>query len=173
MPQKRTSDKTLLPHNQKESDENNDDTAFWRIKKLADMSHEEWESLCDGCAKCCLLKLEDIDTGDIAWTNVACRLLNVGSCRCSNYANRTQYVSDCVRLTPDKAHQLTWLPQSCAYRLLAEGKDLPSWHPLRSGSPNTVHQAGISVRNRVLSEDEIDEDDLEDHLVAWPNFFTP
>lgn len=139
---------------------------FWREKSLQDMTQAEWESLCDGCAKCCLEKLEDVETGEISYTNVACRLLDCDVCRCTNYAERQKFVPDCVMLTPKNIPQLHWMPSTCAYRLLSEGKDLPHWHPLVSGDPNSVHQAGISVRGRVISEGSAG--DLEDHIVAWP-----
>ncbi len=130
---------------------------FWKTKPLEAMSPAEWESLCDGCGKCCLAKLEDEDTGDIHWTSVACRLFDAGACRCSDYAGRLKRVRDCVRLTPENVRTLTWLPATCAYRLVAEGKDLAWWHPLVSGNPETVHEAGISVRGRVKAlEDELD-----------------
>ncbi|MCT7374933.1 YcgN family cysteine cluster protein [Chelativorans salis] len=130
---------------------------FWKTKPLEAMSQAEWESLCDGCGKCCLAKLEDEDTGDIHWTSVACRLFDAGTCRCNDYAGRLKRVPDCVRLTPENVRKLTWLPATCAYRLVAEGKDLAWWHPLISGDPETVHEAGISMRGRVRAlEDELD-----------------
>src|SRR3954465_8352962 len=110
-----------------------DDVPFWRMKTLEEMSNAEWESLCDGCGRCCLNKIEDIDSGDIAWTDVACRLLDGESCRCSDYAKRQRKVPDCVRLTPESVRTLRWLPPSCAYRLVAEGRELYWWHPLVSG----------------------------------------
>lgn len=139
---------------------------FWRRKGLRELDAQEWESLCDGCGKCCLHKLEDVDSGEIAFTNVACRLLDLGSCRCSNYPERRRLVPDCLMLTPDMVDDLSWLPGTCAYRLIAEGKDLAWWHPLVSGDPETVHRAGISVRGRVVSERRVR--DLEDHIVDWP-----
>lgn len=138
---------------------------FWKTKRLAEMSEAEWESLCDGCGLCCLNKLEDEDTGEIAFTRAACRYLDIGSCRCTDYENRHRNVPDCVALTPAKLHRLHWLPESCAYRLVAEGKDLPWWHPLVSGDPETVHRSGISARGRVVSEEGVD--DLEDYLIRW------
>ena len=139
---------------------------FWRRKTLAEMTRGEWESLCDGCAKCCLDKLEDDDTGEISYTEVACRLLDLGTCRCTDYSNRTRFVPDCVVLTPRTVARLTWLPSSCAYRLVSEGKDLEWWHPLVSGDPETVHRAGVSVRGRAVPEALAG--DLEDHIVHWP-----
>lgn len=136
---------------------------FWRHKPLSAMNAQEWESLCDGCAKCCLAKLEDIDTGTLHWTNVACRLLDPGTCRCTRYSERARLVPDCVQLTPDNIADLFWMPSTCAYRLLAEGKDLPDWHPLVSGDPDSVHRAGVSVRGRVISERRAGP--LEHHLL--------
>jgi uncharacterized cysteine cluster protein YcgN (CxxCxxCC family) len=138
---------------------------FWRRKSLSAMSGEEWESLCDGCAKCCLHKLQYDDTGEIDYTNVACRLLDTETCRCRKYAIRSMMVPDCVRLTPDIVNQLKWLPSTCAYRLVAEGKDLPSWHPLKTGDPDSVHRAGVSARGRAIREQ--DAGPLEDHVIDW------
>jgi uncharacterized cysteine cluster protein YcgN (CxxCxxCC family) len=142
--------------------------AFWREKTLEEMSAAEWEALCDGCARCCLNKLEDADTGAIEWTNVACLMLDEAACRCRDYENRDNTVSDCVPLTPETVRRITWLPPTCAYRLLAEGRDLYWWHHLVSGDRETVHQAGISVRGRTVSENDVPVDDLEDFIVAWP-----
>ncbi|MCH8214960.1 MAG: YcgN family cysteine cluster protein [Proteobacteria bacterium] len=139
---------------------------FWRRKTLAEMTRSEWESLCDGCAKCCLDKLQDDDTGEISYTEVACRLLDLGTCRCTDYVNRKRFVPDCVVLTPRTVARLTWLPSSCAYRLISEGRDLEWWHPLVSGDPETVHRAGVSVRGRAVPEAVAG--DLEDHIVHWP-----
>lgn len=142
---------------------------FWKTKTLEEMSNAEWESLCDGCARCCLEKLEDEDTGKIYFTHVSCKLLDSGLCACKDYANRSDKVPDCVRLTPENVRTLNWLPPSCGYRLVAEGRDLYWWHPLISGDPNTVHEAGVSVRGRVQgTENEIADADLEDHIVQWP-----
>ena len=146
--------------------ETNETGPFWTRKRPEEMSAEEWESLCDGCGQCCLHKIEDEETGDIALTDVACRYLDIGQCRCTDYPNRQRNVPDCVRLTPDVVPTLRWLPSTCAYRLVAEGRDLFWWHPLVSGDPETVHQAGISVRGRVIPEKETV--DLEDHIVEWP-----
>ena len=142
------------------------DSPFWKRKRLDQMSRPEWESLCDGCGRCCLIKLEDADTGDIDYTDIACRLLDLGSCRCSDYKNRKHQVPDCVVLTAAKINDLNWMPSTCAYRLIAEGKDLAWWHPLVSGDQATVHLAGISVRNRVVPEER--GDDPEDRVVTWP-----
>lgn len=138
---------------------------FWKYKGLQEMSSEEWELLCDGCSRCCLCKLEDVDTGEIFYTDVACRLLNLHSCRCTDYKNRALKVADCLNLQHEFPVALKWLPATCAYRLIAEGKKLFAWHPLVSGDSETVHQAGISVRGRVVAESQVK--DLEDHLVDW------
>ena len=138
---------------------------FWQTKTLAQMSQAEWESLCDGCGRCCLVKLEDEETGDIALTDIACRLLDNQRCKCKKYDTRHEIVPDCVRLTPKNISQLKWMPKSCAYRLLAEGKDLAWWHPLISGNKETVHQAGISIQGKTVSED--DNLQPEDRIVSW------
>ena len=133
------------------------------------MSPAEWESLCDGCARCCLVKLEDEETGTVHYTDVGCMLLDAGACRCRDYENRQSQVPDCVRLAAANVDELSWLPPTCAYRLVAQGRDLRWWHPLRSGDPETVHQAGISVRARVAyDEDDVSGDALDDHIVDWP-----
>lgn len=139
---------------------------FWMEKTLTELSPKEWESLCDGCGRCCLEKLEDMDTGAISFTNVACGLLNLDTCKCSNYVQRHRFMPDCVPLSPDNVADLKWMPGTCAYRLLAQGDPLPDWHPLVSGDANTVILAGISVKGRVVSEQ--DAGDLEDHIVNWP-----
>ncbi len=139
---------------------------YWRTKTLEEMTRTEWEALCDGCARCCLLKLEDEDTGEIAYTDIACRLLDAGTCRCTRYRQRLRLVPECVDLTPEQVRRLGWLPSTCAYRLLAEGRDLAWWHPLVSGDPETVHEAGISVRGRVVPERR--GDDPEERIVTWP-----
>jgi len=140
---------------------------FWQVKQLHEMTPQEWESLCDGCGRCCLVKLEDEDTGIIYTTDVSCRLLDCSTCRCTDYANRHQLVDDCIKLDPDNVDELGWLPATCAYRLVWEGKPLEDWHPLVSGSSETVHEAGISVRGRVTNETEVEVDDLPDRIVDW------
>jgi uncharacterized cysteine cluster protein YcgN (CxxCxxCC family) len=144
---------------------------FWREKSLAEMTDAEWESLCDGCGRCCLHKLREEDAGELFFTDVACRLLDTKTCRCTDYAHRRRRVRDCVRLTPDSLAGIDWLPPSCAYRRLAEGRDLPSWHPLITGDPASVHRAGASVSGRVVPETKAGP--LEDHVVAWPGSMPP
>jgi uncharacterized cysteine cluster protein YcgN (CxxCxxCC family) len=147
-----------------------EDIPFWQRKSLAEMTNSEWESLCDGCGRCCLNKLEEAE-GDrkIFYTDVGCRLLDGQNCRCRDYAHRLDQVEDCVRLTPRNLKAINWLPPSCAYALLAKGKDLYWWHPLVSGDPETVHSAGVSVRGRVgACETDVPDKDLEDHIVSWP-----
>lgn len=139
---------------------------FWKGRALEDLSREEWEALCDGCGRCCLIKLEDEDTGAVHYTDIACRLFDPETCRCGNYALRFQLVKGCVRLSPDTIEQdREWMPTTCAYRLLSEGKDLPDWHYLVSGSRETVREAGVSVHGRTIPEFEVDEDDYEDRII--------
>ncbi|MGQ0563734.1 MAG: YcgN family cysteine cluster protein [Gemmobacter sp.] len=140
---------------------------FWERIPLHRMTQAEWEALCDGCGKCCLNKLEYDDTGEVAFTRVACRLLDGDTCRCSHYATRRQYVPDCVQLTPARLPKVAyWLPKTCAYKLLFEGRPLYDWHPLVSGDPESVHAAGVSVRGWTVSELTVPEDDWEDYLIA-------
>lgn len=140
---------------------------FWERHALAELTPAEWEALCDGCGRCCLHKLEYEDTGEIAYTRVACKLLDLASARCSDYAGRRRHVPDCVRLTPDTLGEINWLPATCAYRRLHEGRGLPRWHPLLTGDPESVVRARISVRGRVLPETAVDEDDLDEHVIRW------
>lgn len=145
------------------------DQAFWRRKTLAEMTTHEWESLCDGCAQCCLIKLEDDDTGELFHTRLCCRLLDIGTCRCGDYDNRHARVPDCIHLTPENAGDLGWLPRSCAYRLVAEGKDLFWWHPLVSGDPDTVRQAGVSVSGFARSEGDIPVERMDRFVIKDPS----
>ena len=131
------------------------------------MTHHQWESLCDGCGKCCVLKLEDVDTGEIHYTDVGCRLLDCSTARCTNYPDRKTFVPDCVILSPTTVETLAWMPESCAYRLVQEGKDLPAWHPLVTGTADSTRQAGHSVAGRIVPEAEVDEEDLPDHIWVW------
>ncbi len=142
---------------------------FWRTKTLAEMSQPEWESLCDGCGQCCLIKLIDEDTDELLHTRLACKLLNTGTCQCKDYANRRDHVPDCVQLTPEMIGTLNWLPGTCAYRLVDEGRELLWWHPLVSGDPATVHQAGISVRAFARSETGIKPDNIWNFIIEDPS----
>lgn len=139
---------------------------YWKSVPLAEMTRPEWEALCDGCGKCCLNKLEFEDTGEVAFTRVACRLLDGQSCQCTKYPIRHQFVPDCVSLTPEKLPEIAyWLPQTCAYRLLHQGDPLPDWHPLLTGDPQSVHRAGASVQGWTVSETEVNEDDWDDYII--------
>ncbi len=136
---------------------------FWKTTSLDDMTEEQWESLCDGCGKCCVYKMEDDD--DVLYqTDVACRYFDQQSCRCSQYPKRFELVPDCIQVTPEAARNFEWLPNTCAYKLLAKGRDLPKWHPLVSGDPESVHKANRSARGKVVLETE--SGDLEDHVIA-------
>ena len=141
---------------------------FWQTKTLAEMSADEWESLCDGCGKCCLIRLEDDETAEIYTTDAHCKLFDNGSCRCSNYENRKAIVHDCVILKPENIAALKWMPRTCAYRRLSEGQGLPKWHHLRSGSRQTIHDAGMSVQNATVSEVGLSEDELMARITVWP-----
>jgi len=139
---------------------------FWQVKNLQQMNDEEWESLCDGCARCCLIKLEDDETNELFFTNVSCYLLDIQACRCGNYANRKFLVPECLQLRTMSEEEYQWLPQTCAYRLLSEGKALPAWHPLISKDAESVAVAGIKVSAFALSEDNVHPDQLEDHIIV-------
>ncbi len=141
---------------------------FWKTKSLVEMSRAEWEALCDGCGRCCLNKLEDEDTGRFLYTRAACKLLDLKTCQCTDYPNRAARVPDCVTLTAENVGSLGWLPATCAYRLLDEGKPLPWWHPLESGTPETVRQAGIAVGGEAYSEEGLTVEDLVDHIWRLP-----
>ncbi|WP_375174836.1 YcgN family cysteine cluster protein [Pseudooceanicola sp.] len=142
---------------------------YWETTPLTKMTDREWEALCDGCGKCCLNKLEDEDTGEVALTRVACRLLDDATCRCAQYPIRHQFVPECITLDPKTIQDhMYWLPQTCAYRLLHEGRPLHDWHPLISGTAETVHRAGVSVRGMTYSEFDVADDDWEDHIIEEP-----
>jgi uncharacterized cysteine cluster protein YcgN (CxxCxxCC family) len=146
-----------------------DPLPFWHAKRLEELTSGEWESLCDGCGKCCLVKLQDEDSGDVLYTDVGCTLLDGEGCRCRDYDNRQAKVPDCVRLTPEAVRSLSWLPPTCGYRLVAEGRDLYWWHPLVSGDPSTVHAAGMSVRGRVAGpEEDFTVAELMERITDWP-----
>lgn len=138
---------------------------FWELKELSDMTKAEWEALCDGCGRCCLLKLEDDDTSEIYLTRLSCRLLDIGTCRCTNYEKRHELVDDCLTIDQEKVKTLSWLPKTCAYRRLSEGRGLAWWHPLVSGDPMTVHQAGISVRGWARPETTARVEELERYII--------
>ena len=140
---------------------------FWQTTPMSELSDRQWESLCDGCGKCCLNKLEDEDTGEIYYTSVACQLLDHSSGRCSDYKNRLKLVPDCLDLRQTDSESYHWLPATCAYRLLAAGKDLPEWHHLKSEDPTLVHRATCTVKHRVICETTIDPEQLEDYIIAW------
>ena len=139
---------------------------FWKTKKLDEMDAQEWEALCDGCGRCCLVKLEDEDTADIHLTRLACGLLDVKACRCKDYANRFAKMPDCLSIDLEKVRSLSWLPPTCGYRVIDEGRDLAWWHPLVSGSAETVHQAGISVRGLAMSENRVKEENYGRYIIA-------
>ena len=143
------------------------DTPFWKRKSFSDMTSEEWESLCDRCGRCCLNKIEDEDSGDYYYTNVACSLLCADNAQCSSYNERFSLKTDCFELSPENVEHTAWLPSTCAYRLLSEGKDLHWWHPLVSSDSNTVKEAGLSISGRVLSEDDIQSEHLQNHIIDW------
>ena len=142
---------------------------FWETVPMDDLTRPEWEALCDGCGKCCLNKLEDEDTGEVALTRVSCRLLDSDSCLCGQYAIRHQFVPECIVLTPKTLEDnMYWLPQTCAYRLMSEDRPLHDWHPLISGDAQSVHRAGVSMQGRIVPENEVSEDDWDDHIIKEP-----
>ncbi len=145
------------------------DNDFWKTTPLEAMSEAQWEALCDGCGRCCLLKLEDVDTGETHYTNVVCRYHDDDACNCTCYAERSRLVPDCIKVTPEVARSEAWLPDTCAYRLLAEGKPLFDWHPLVSGDPASVRRAGITISGKVVSEEYVHPDELDAHLLNWPD----
>ena len=140
---------------------------FWKNTPLDQLSKDQWESLCDGCGKCCVLKLEDVDTGEVHFTDVSCELLDCQTARCKKYAERKKHVPDCVYLNPTNLSILNWMPDSCAYKLIHENKDLPSWHPLVTGNPDSTRLAGHSVAAQVVPEASVLEDDLPNHIKKW------
>ena len=140
---------------------------FWETKNLIDMNENEWESLCDKCGKCCVIKLEDFDTQEVHYTNVSCKLLCEKSASCKDYENRKSIVPDCIILSPDNLKDLKWMPETCAYKLLNEGKNLPYWHPLLSGNDKEIVNSGNSVKNRVTNENEIKIKELPDYIFNW------
>jgi uncharacterized protein len=146
---------------------------FWAEKTLDEMTEAEWESLCDGCGRCCLIKLEDEDTGEIITSDVHCKLFDPQTCGCSDYANRQERVPDCIKLTPHNVTTIGWMPRTCAYRRIAEGKGLSWWHPLVSGDPETVIMAGVSVFGRTQDELSVDPGEWEQHAVDWPEWDPP
>jgi len=143
------------------------DKDLWWTKPLGKMNRREWEALCDGCGRCCLHKIEDCGTGRVYYTRVACRLLDLDQCRCTDYKHRRSRVDDCVALDLETLRDAAWLPRTCAYRRLAEGRSLAWWHPLVSGDPETVRRAGISVSGRVLPESHVSPDGMEEHVIRW------
>lgn len=143
------------------------DQPFWKTIALEQMTREQWESLCDGCGRCCLQKFKDGKTGKVTYTWVSCYLLDTGECRCTDYGNRTTLVPDCLVLTPKQIPRLRWLPRTCAYRRLSEGKPLNDWHPLVSGDPDSVHRAGISVRDKAISEVYVHPEDVDFYAIGY------
>lgn len=143
------------------------DIPFWQRKRLSEMTTDEWESLCDGCGLCCLAKLEDEDTGDVWYTDLVCPWMNLETGRCTTYENRLEKVPECLNLSADSIERYDWLPRTCAYRTLAEGRPLADWHPLRSGDPDSVVKAGVSVRHRAIHANTVPEEDWEEHIIHW------
>ncbi len=140
---------------------------FWKNRPLDDLNTQEWEALCDGCGRCCLVKLEDYDSDEVFFTSIACELLDTETCRCRDYSQRFKKIEDCIQLNVNNIESINWLPSTCAYRLRHEGEPLPEWHPLVSGDPISVREAGISVSGRIISEDHVHPDSIEEHIVYW------
>jgi len=140
---------------------------WWNTLPLAALDSQQWEALCDGCAKCCLHKLEDEDSGEVYYTKVRCRYLDEDSCRCSDYARRSVLVPNCVHLTVENSAEFDWLPSTCAYRLRAHGQSLPAWHPLETGDRDSVHRAGVSIRGRAISDEYVHPDGYDEHIITW------
>jgi uncharacterized protein len=147
--------------------------AFWDEKTLEEMSPTEWEALCDGCGRCCLIKLEDEDSGLLITSDVRCKLLDGNSCACTDYLRRQEKVPDCIKLTPQNVTEIKWIPTTCAYRRIAEGKGLAWWHPLISGDPQTVVDVGVSVKGRTFGEEDVQPGEWEEHAVDWPEWEPP
>jgi uncharacterized protein len=142
-------------------------TEWWNSTPLQALDDAQWEALCDGCARCCLHKLADEESGEVYYTRVHCRQLDADSCRCSDYAARSVLVPDCIKLTRENTADLDWLPETCAYRLRAHGEPLPAWHPLVSGDPESVHRAGVSIRGRAISDEYVHPDGYDEHIITW------
>ncbi len=145
---------------------------FWQRYSLAEMTSQEWEALCDGCGLCCLVKLEDEDSSEVVYTSVACQLLDTKTARCTDYENRQSIVPDCLQLTPERVHELKWLPPSCAYKRLDIGQSLPRWHPLLTGNPNSVRKARHSAAGRCIPESTIDAENIEEYVIRWVSLST-
>jgi uncharacterized cysteine cluster protein YcgN (CxxCxxCC family) len=140
---------------------------WWNDKPLSELSSQEWELLCDGCAKCCLHKLEDEETEEVFYTKVRCQYLDEQECSCSDYPNRSVLVPNCIQLTLSNVAEFQWLPSTCAYRLRADGSPLPLWHPLESGNKQSVHEANISIRGRAVSDEFVHPDGYDEHIISW------
>ncbi len=140
---------------------------FWKKKSLAEMTKVEWEALCDRCGKCCLHKVEYEDTGEVYYTDIICKYLDEKTCLCREYERSAELVPDCIKVGPEDVKGFFWLPSTCAYRLIFEGKDLEKWHILFSCDPESVHEAGVSVRGKVVKESSVSEDEIDDHIIDW------
>lgn len=142
---------------------------FYKEKTLKEMNKQEWEALCDGCGRCCLVKLEDEDSGEILCSDVHCSLFDAKTCKCKDYEGRKEKVPDCVKLTPENILTIGWIPPTCAYLRIANGKGLAKWHPLVAGNDKAMKEAGISVFGKVVSEDDVEHEDYVNHIAEWPN----